>query len=126
MERDAFRYMYLAKPLSYIDGNTFNAEIDLGMGIKATKQCRLVGTKQAAVSPASSDPGPSEWVQALADAMDTQDGKIILRIIDDRAHQWHRPLVVVWADGRCVNKQLIQDGVLLPFSDNFEGFVNPY
>jgi micrococcal nuclease len=113
-------YLYRAKVVNIVDGDTIDVDIDVGFYVWIKDQrIRLFGID----SPERKAPTLSEWKAAKAYLTDLIDGKeIILQTVKgkdgaDRRGSFGRWLGTVYLNGSDINQQMIDTGHAVPFRE---------
>lgn len=103
-------YVYRAKVLSAYDGDTLNAEIDLGLSVSIRAACRLFGLDTPEIR------GPSEYEKSQAiKARDrlrelTLDKWVTLQSLT-KPDKYGRLLIKLWVPEGYVNDILVSEGL---------------
>ena len=100
-------YVYRARITQVVDGDTVDADVDLGFGIHFHTRFRLYGIDAWEKRGAERERGLAAraW---LADRI--ADREILIESIRDRQGKYGRYLVILWADGENLNDRLVELG----------------
>lgn len=104
-------YLYSARVVSIIDGDTFDLGIDLGFGIEIRDRVRLFGVNCPEIS-------SSEGIQAVEyiNSLVKVDQQITIRSIKNRREQYGRYLVIIYLESdpnkisKSLNRMLLESG----------------
>lgn len=97
-------HTYQATIFEVLDGDTFNAVVDLGFGIKITQKFRMGGLD----APELPTPEGLAAKEFLVNEFSKNDGKVILKSSGiDKYGRW---LAEVWVQDENLNQKLIQSG----------------
>lgn len=102
-------YSYNAKIINVVDGDTVDAEIDLGFKIKITHRLRLIDVDTEEMN----DPDPQRR-QLAKTAKDYLIEKLLnqtVKINTYKADSFGRYLAEIYIDKFCVNDYLIESGL---------------
>jgi len=107
-------YSYQAKILKVIDGDTVQAEVDLGFHIKMTMNLRLLGIN----TPEMNSKIAAE-VKAAREAKDFLVGIVLNKVVSvltvkDRTEKYGRMLATIIFEGQNINQLLINGGHAKP------------
>jgi micrococcal nuclease len=113
-------YVYRAKILRVVDGDTVDADIDLGCFVHRESRLRLYGVN----TPELHDPDAATRARAVQ-ARDWMRGKVegrdvIVRTHLDRSDKYGRLLAEIFMDGdgvtgTTVNSALVSEGLAVPY-----------
>ncbi|MBC9784995.1 thermonuclease family protein [Heliobacterium chlorum] len=103
-------YTYKAKVTRVIDGDTFEAEVDLGFNVIVKEKFRLYGLNAPEVHGEEKTVGElsKQW---LAHQLEGQP----VTINSVRKEKYGRWLAVVNAAGKNVNDEMVAEGLAVPF-----------
>lgn len=112
MPAPAQLWVYRAKPLRVIDGDTCEMLIDCGFRNQRSERLRLLGVD----TPERSEPGwaaakayAERWLAAAGEGWS-------LVVETQQADSFGRYLALVWrADGRCLNADLLEAGLAVAY-----------
>ncbi|CAK9059779.1 Modification methylase DpnIIB (M.DpnIIB) (Adenine-specific methyltransferase DpnIIB) (M.DpnII 2) [Durusdinium trenchii] len=113
-------YVYRARVTQVVDGDTVDADVDLGFGIHFHTRFRLYGIDAWEKTGAERERGLAAraW---LAERI--ADREILIESIRDRQGKYGRYLVILWADGENLNERLVELGHAEPDVTLREGDV---
>ena len=103
------RYVYGAKLVRVVDGDTVVLDVDLGFGTWLHNQhCRLLGINAPETHTETREAGEAAtaWLRELL--ADTEE--ILIRSHLDKKDSFRRLLIELWADGHDINYCMVQDG----------------
>ncbi|TDL88027.1 thermonuclease family protein [Meridianimarinicoccus aquatilis] len=108
---DCGLYIYRAEIARVIDGDTVEANIDLGFNTwRHNEHLRLVGID----TPERGKPGATEATQALRDRIEGRTLYICTtkakRSDKEATGSFHRYLVTIYDDGKSINEWLVNEG----------------
>lgn len=110
------RYVYAAKLVRVVDGDTVILDIDLGCHVWLHDQrCRLLGINAPESHTETKEAGnaATAWLrELLADAKE-----LLIRTHVDKSDSFGRILVELWADGHNINYSMVQDGHAVPYGE---------
>ncbi len=104
-------FTYHAYVTQIIDGDTFHALIDLGFKIVTEQKLRLAGLDASIVE--SSD--GREAKEFLEKMLFKNGGQILIKTT--KSDKYDRYLADVWADGKWINQELIDNGLAVRMGD---------
>jgi len=101
------RYVYEFAPVRTIDGDTIVADIDLGFeAILHNQAIRLLGIQCVERSERVAwDKARNRVIELLAGGE-----TFLIRTIYDKRGSFKRILAIVWIDGICLNRRLVEEG----------------
>jgi micrococcal nuclease len=109
------KFIYSAKILRVIDGDTVVALMDLGFSIKSKQTLRLIGINAPELHGADHVKGlaSKEYLQ-----LKIEDHEVVVETIHDSQEKYGRYLATIWLDGDTVsvNEQLVRDGYAVPYN----------
>jgi micrococcal nuclease len=113
-------YVYRARPLRVIDGDTIDIIIDMGLHAYRMERLRLLGVNAPEMHGATHDTGiaardyVSNWLMM---ELDYQQDDLPLIIRTEKSDVFGRWLAVVWygMSGLCLNDDLIGSGHAVPY-----------
>lgn len=110
-------WVYRAKIVRAVDGDTIDVVIDAGFRATRTERLRLVGLNCPEVHGATKAAGDAAkaFTQAWLTEAGTTDWPLILRT--EKSDAFGRYLARCWrvSDGACLNADLIANGMAVPF-----------
>ena len=92
----ADRYVYAARCVQVIDGDTLDLDIDLGMYFRVTKRVRLKGIDTPELRGKDKDRAVAARTEVT---IWTDDVELLIRTELDKADKYGRMLADVWVDG---------------------------
>jgi micrococcal nuclease len=115
-------WIFRARPLRPVDGDTVDLMMDLGRETYANQRVRLLGIN----CPERHGPTSVEGMAALAFTADwlneasAYDSKWPVVIQTEKNDHFGRYLATVWrrSDDRCLNNDLLINGMAVPFMEN--------
>lgn len=111
---DAPAYTYRAHVVRCVDGDTVVLDIDAGLYMTARKQVvRLAGIDTPEMRGPERPAGEiaSEWLRSRIEDKDVIVQTIKDKRGDDDRGKYGRWLARIWIDGRCVNDDLLAEGL---------------
>lgn len=112
MERPRHAYVYHARVARVVDGDTFDADVDLGFGLKSFMRLRLRGVD----SPEPRGASRPEGLEATAYARLALEGKDVL-IETRKSDAFGRYLARVWVGTEDFAELLLDDGMAVPMGE---------
>lgn len=105
-------YEYRARVLRVIDGDTLEAEIDLGFRVFLRGTLRLAGINAPEVHGPERPRGlaATRHLEELLKQFTPADGSVLIRTEKDRTEKYGRYLAVLVAGDVNVNERLVADG----------------
>ncbi len=100
-------YTYKATIPRVVDGDTVEANVDLGFGITVKQRLRLLGVNTPEIVGEYRDKGleAKEWLATVVEGQE-----VVVQTVKDKKDKYGRYLAVIWLDGESINDDLIQMG----------------
>jgi micrococcal nuclease len=116
------RYLYSARVLDVIDGDTLKVELDLGLSVYKVEKLRLFGVNTPETYGVSKDSEEyKKGVEAtnfVVDALQEADENILVETIKDREGKYGRLLALVYFEKGCLNQILVEEGLAIDIGIN--------
>lgn len=108
-------YIYKAKVINVVDGDTVDAVIDVGFKLTTTMRLRLLGVNAAEMT--SKDEAQRVLAKAAKDYL-VQEllGKSVL-IKTEKSDAFGRYLATITIDARDINQELLEKSLAVPFKE---------
>jgi micrococcal nuclease len=110
-----YRYYYSARIINVVDGDTIDAEVDLGLRIFAKVRFRLYGIDTPELR--DIDPATREKAQKAKQYLIDKvlDKEVILHTYMDRGDKYGRWLCTVLYEDKSLNDELIAEGLAVTY-----------
>lgn len=100
-----WEYKYRAKVVRVVDGDTVDAEVDLGFDLKLSARFRLLGIN----SPEKNTQEGKKSLGRLAELLPV-GSKVVVQTTKDKKEKYGRYLGTFLVDGQSINQQLVSEG----------------
>lgn len=105
-------YEYSAKILRVIDGDTVEAEVDLGFHLKSTMRFRLAGINTPEMNTVEGKKAKSTLLAMI-------EGKTVtILTLKDKQEKYGRYLAVIMLDNKNINDWLVEQNLAVRYMDN--------
>jgi micrococcal nuclease len=104
-------YIYKAKVVRWVDGDTVDLDVDLGFRFHANMRFRLLGLD-------TPERGQLNYVEAsnLSKSLAPVDKTVLIQTVkDEKADKYGRYLVTIESDGVSVNASLLEQHLAKPY-----------
>jgi len=110
-------YVYKAKVLKVIDGDTLQLDIDLGMCVHFVEHVRLIGINTPETYGVKKDSEEYKaGIKAKEAVISWVEGKdVIIETSKDKKEKYGRYLVKLYFDNICLNDKLISENLAKPY-----------
>ena len=115
---DCGLYTYAAKITRVVDGDTVDADVDLGFNVwRHNERLRLDGVD----TPERGEPGYDEATEALSRRISGRSVYICTvpakRSTKEQTGKYGRYLATIWYEGRNINQWLLDEGLGAPYGE---------
>lgn len=105
VEDKKWEYKYRAEVVRVVDGDTVDAEVDLGFHVKLFARFRLLGIN----APEKNTQDGMKSLARLAELLPV-GSQVVIQTTKDRKEKYGRYLGTFLVDGKSVNQQLVDEG----------------
>jgi micrococcal nuclease len=103
-------YEYRAKIIRVVDGDTVDAEIDLGFHIKTTMKLRLAGINSPELNTQEGKKSKSVLLSLI------EGENVTIQTIKDKQEKYGRYLAVIIKDSKNVNEWLVEQNLAVRYN----------
>lgn len=107
-------YVYYGVAVSNYDGDTLQAELDLGMGIKCKVTCRLLGLDAPEIKAKATNEKAAALAAKQRLAALLSPGPLVFQSTT-KPDKYGRLLVKIWNGDVCVNDTLLAEKLVVPY-----------
>lgn len=105
VEDKKWEYKYRAEVVRVVDGDTVDAEVDLGFDVKLLARFRLLGIN----APEKNTQDGMKSLARLAELLPV-GSQVVIQTTKDKKEKYGRYLGTFLVDGKSVNQQLVNEG----------------
>jgi len=104
-EKDTWEYKYRAEIVRVVDGDTVDATVDLGFGLRLSARFRMLGIN----SPERNTPEGKKSLARLAELLPV-GSQVVIQTTKDKREKYGRYLGTFLVAGKSINQQLVDEG----------------